>query len=208
MTELLDIYDDNLVRVGVKEREAVHQDGNWHRVFHCWVIGRDAHGRDRIVVQRRAAGKDTFPNLLDVSAAGHYLAGETIRDGVREVREELGIAAPFEHMIPVGLKIHTAQYAGKIDREFSDVFFLVMPVDLALFDYQREEVAGLAAFNIDDGIALMAGEREWIEADALGLGAAVIRIRREDFVPRADGYVLKVLLTAQRCLNGEKYLVV
>jgi isopentenyldiphosphate isomerase len=208
MTEMLDIYDDNLVHVGVKEREAVHRDGDWHRVFHCWVIGRDAQGQPRIVVQLRAAEKDTFPNRFDVSAAGHYHAGESIRDGVREVEEELGIPVSFEQLIPVGLKIHTARYSSKIDREFSDVFFYVTDCTLSRFDYQRDEVAGLVAFAIDEGIALMAGERDSLQAEAAGLGADVVTLRAGDFVPRPDQYVLKVLLTAKRCLNGEKYLVV
>lgn len=208
MTELLDIYDENLTHLGVKEREAVHRDGDWHRVFHCWVIGRDSLGRDCIVVQRRAAAKDTFPELLDVSAAGHYQAGETIHDGIREVQEELGIPVDFSQLVPVGLKIHVARYGGKIDCEFSDVFFFVTDCSLNRFSYQRDEVAGLASLMLDEAIELMAGERDSIEAEAVGLDSNVIVLRATDFVPRIDHYVLRVLLTARRCLNGEKYLVV
>ena len=60
MGELLDIYDENLKHIGVKERELVHRDGDWHRVFHCWIIYRDSVGTDYIVVQRRAPEKSSF----------------------------------------------------------------------------------------------------------------------------------------------------
>ena len=95
MAELLDIFDENLRHLGVKERTAVHRDGDWHRVFHCWVIYRDAAGCDFMVLQKRGPDKDIFPNALDVSVGGHYEAGESMAEGVREVREELGIEVAF-----------------------------------------------------------------------------------------------------------------
>ncbi|MBZ0275880.1 MAG: NUDIX domain-containing protein, partial [Anaerolineae bacterium] len=96
MTEILDIYDEQLNKIGTKERGAIHRDGDWHKVFHCWVAYRDESGRDFVVLQRRGPDTEVFPNLLDISAAGHYQAGETVRDGVREVREELGITVQFD----------------------------------------------------------------------------------------------------------------
>jgi isopentenyldiphosphate isomerase len=105
MTEILDIYDDQMRHIGTKERGAVHRDGDWHKVFQCWVVYRDADGRDYLVVQRRGPDKDIYPNYLDISAAGHYQAGETIRDGIREVQEELGIQVSFDDLIPLGVRI-------------------------------------------------------------------------------------------------------
>src|SRR5712692_760392 len=56
-------------------RGAVHRDGTWHRSFHCWVVRSGARGPE-LVLQRRAASKDTWPGAWDVSAAGHYRVGE------------------------------------------------------------------------------------------------------------------------------------
>ena len=207
MAELLDIYDENLRHLGVKDRDAVHRDGDWHKVFHCWVIYRDAAGRDFMVLQKRGPDKDIFPNKLDVSVGGHYEAGESMSDGIRELREELGINVAFDDLIPVGLRITVARYGGLIDREFADNFLLVCDTDISEYNYQRDEVAGLVAFSIDDALALCAGERESFPAQAVGLGAATVEIGSDELIPLPDQPFYKALVVAKRCLTGEKYLV-
>jgi len=208
LAELLDICDETLRHLGVKDRDAVHRDGDWHRVFHCWVIYRDAAGCDWMVVQKRGPEKAIFPSKLDVSVGGHYAAGESMTDGIRELREELGIDVAFDDLIPVGLRVTVARYDGLIDREFADNFLLMHDADIRDYRYQQDEVAGLVAFAIDDGLALFAGERETITARAVGLGADVLDIRRDDFAPLVDRPFYKALVVAKRCLNGEKYLVI
>lgn len=208
MGEMLDVYDQNLRKIGVKDREAVHRDGDWHRVFHCWVIYRDDEGVDHIVMQRRAAEKQFSPNKLDVTAAGHYATGETIRDGVREVREELGVDVDFDTLIPVGIKIDAMLQGGKIDHEFADVFLCIYDRPLREYPFDTEEVAGLVSFTLADGLALFAGERDHLIANAVGVDAPQVAIHRDDFVQRADAYVYRVLILAKRCLNGERHLVI
>lgn len=208
MTERLDIYDENLTHLGIKDRAAVHRDGDWHRTFHCWVIYRGADNRDYIVMQKRGPDKELFPNLLDITAAGHYEAGEIPADGVREIREELGLEVDFNTLIPAGMRLGVARYNGLIDHEFNDVFFLIYDAPLSAYRIQEEEVSGLVAFAIEDGLALFAGEREVITGEAVGLGAAVIEMRLEDFIVSQDRYTYRVLTLAQRCLDGEKHLVI
>jgi isopentenyldiphosphate isomerase len=204
VVEMLDIYDENMTHLGVKEREAVHHDGDWHRTFHCWIVYRD--GQDYIVVQKRGPDKQFHPNMLDVTAAGHYEAGETIADGVREIQEELGITVLFDHLLPVGGRWAVGRDGNLVDREFNEVFLLNDDRPLTAYDYQREEVSDLVRIRLDDALALFAGEREAIPAEALEAGA--ITIRQEDFVELADHYTYRVLVLAKRFLNGEKYLVI
>jgi isopentenyldiphosphate isomerase len=208
MTEMLDIYDENLRHLGVKERKAVHRDGDWHRVFHCWVIDRDPAEGDVLIAQRRGAHKQTFPNYLDVTAAGHYTAGESMQDGVREVQEELGIAVRFEDLISLGRRVDVARYGELIDREFTDCFLCLYRQPISAYQVQRSEVAGLVAVPLDGGIDLCEGRRESLTCRTAGLKMPTLKVTLDDFVPRVDAYFYKVLLLAKRCLNGERLLAV
>ncbi|MCB9452016.1 MAG: NUDIX domain-containing protein [Anaerolineaceae bacterium] len=206
MTEILDIYDDQLNKIGTKERGAVHRDGDWHKVFHCWVAYRDVSGRDFVVLQRRGANTEVFPNLLDISAAGHYQAGETIYDGVREVQEELGITVDFDDLIPLGVRIGMARYENLIDHQFADVFLLIHDQDISTYHYQVEELAGLVALPVDEGLELCAGDRDRVEVRAVGLQSRIVTINNDDLIPTLDDYLYKMLILVKRALNGEKHL--
>lgn len=208
MTEILDIFDENMTHLGSKPRPDVHRDGDWHQVFHCWVIYRDDDGNDTIIFQKRGADKAMYPNLLDVSAAGHLEAGESGKDGVREVREELGLSLAAEDLIPAGRRISTARYDGLIDLEMAHVYMTIHAQSLTAYDYQREEVAGLVAVPVEAGLHLLEGDQDAITVAAVGLGDEQITIRAEDFVPRKDYYFTKILLLARRCLAGEPYLYI
>lgn len=215
MSEVIDIYDENMVKVGQKERKQAHLDGDWHKAFHCWIIYRDVAGRDFIVVQRRGPDKALFPNALDITAAGHYESGESLRDGLREVKEELGIDVEYEKLIPLGVKIDIAKIGQVTNREFDDVFFFVCERDITEYDFQREEVAGLAVFSIDEALEVFGGKRKSLSARAVmasssGAGKVELSltVRPSDFIPRVDAYVYKILVLAKRCLNGESHLVI
>src|SRR5690606_26203377 len=144
---MLDIYDENMTHLGTKSRDDVHRDGDWHKVFHCWVIYRDEAGQDWVILQKRAPDKDTFPNYLDISAAGHYSVGETIQEAMRELEEELGLFSKFEDLIPLGVRIGIAKYGSLIDRQFADVFLYECNQPLQDYKYQQDEISGLIALN-------------------------------------------------------------
>ncbi|WP_347561789.1 NUDIX hydrolase [Bacillus timonensis] len=100
--ERIKIFDDHKNPIGVASRSDVHRIGYWHEVFHCWFIDNE-EGIDYIYLQLRSKNKKDYPNLFDVTAAGHLLADETVEDGVREIKEELGIDVAFEELIKLGV---------------------------------------------------------------------------------------------------------
>lgn len=205
MSELFDIYDDALHHIGVKRREAVHRDGDWHQVFHCWVIGREADGDPFLVLQKRRGYLD-YPNKIDISAAGHLQAGETERDGVRELEEELGLQVAYEDLIPLGKRVGVNRIGDFVDRQICHVFLYECDAPLEAYAYRRDEVAGLVKLWIADAMRLQSGEVDCVQAAAIGLEASEIRVRRDDFIESIDNYLMKILILAQRYFAGEKEL--
>ncbi len=208
MAEALDIYDEQMNHIGVKERSAVHRDGDWHRVFHCWIAYRDSAGKDFMVMQRRGPNQETYPNFLDITAAGHYQAGETIEDGIREVEEELGIHVRFDALIPLGIRIGVGRYKDIIDHQFEHVFLLIHDEDIADYQYLKSEVAGLVALPVDEALELFAGERGELQARAVGFYEGDLTLTLSDFITNIDRYTYRMLILAKRALNGEKYLAI
>ncbi len=205
MTEYFDIFDQALQPIGVKARAAVHRDGDWHQVFHCWVIGRDDNGAGYVILQKRADDRD-YGGKIDISAAGHLEAGETVRDGPREIREELGLCLSFDELLPLGRRLGMTKQGDLIDCQICHVFFYECDRPLSAYHYSKEEIAGLVKLRIEDGLQLLAGERPSVEAPAVGLAADTIKIAADDFIPSIDNYVLKALILARRYFAGEKHL--
>ena len=208
MTEMFDIYDEDLNHIGVKARAEVHRDGDWHQVFHCWVIGRDEDGQQFVVLQKRGANQDTFPHKLDISAAGHLQAGETVEDGARELEEELGLIVPYDELVSLGRRVSVKKYKDLVDCQVSHVFLYECNQPLAEYTYQKSGIAGLVKLPIDDGLKLLSGEIETVTVEAVGLGQETLEVTLDDFIQVIDPYALKILVLAKRYFAGEKYLFI
>src|ERR671917_2909119 len=142
MDEMVDVLDERGEKTGeVAWKSEAHRAGLRHRCFHCWIL--DPRG-PYLFVQLRSAGKDTWPDLLDVTAAGHLRAGEETLDGLREVEEELGLSVRPEELLPLGTRRVEAEIPAGLDREFHDVFLLVRSLRPEELRLQEEEVAAVA----------------------------------------------------------------
>ena len=202
--ERVDVLDEFGKPTGeVAWKSEAHRRGLWHRCFHCWVFGTEASGEPYLLVQRRAAEKDTWPGYLDVTAAGHLGAGEKpLRGGLRELEEELGLRVDPERLIPLGSRRIEQEIPGGCDREFHDVFLLFDPTPPQRMRLQAEEVEVVLSMSLDDAEALGGG---WsVPAVEYAGGKVVItRVRPSDFVPGTDAYLRRVAGAARRLLAGE-----
>jgi isopentenyldiphosphate isomerase len=199
--ELLDVLDEFGRPTGeVVWKSEAHRRGLFHRCFHCWVAGEDAGG-PYLLVQRRAAAKDTWPGYLDVTAAGHLQSGEeSMRGGLRELEEELGLRVEPGRLVPLGTRRIEQQIPQGCDREFHDVFLLLdgtQPRDLRL---QEGEVEAVLRIELGDVEALGAGvpAREYTRGEV-----SDTRVNLSDFVPNEDDYLCRVAGAARRVLAGE-----
>ncbi|MUT65996.1 NUDIX domain-containing protein [Paenibacillus sp. NEAU-GSW1] len=206
--ELFDIYDEQLNPLGTAPRSEAHAQGYWHRTFHCWLTRREGNRR-YVRFQLRQSGKDTFPGHYDITAAGHLSAGETMRDAVRELKEELGVSVRFEDLILLKQvqeeKTGTANGIPFIDREFSDVFGCVCDLPLSALTLQVEEVAGIYEADLEQLLALFDGMLPELTAHGIevrpdGVQSASERIvRSSQFVPRDAGYFAEVMRALRAC---------
>ena len=97
--ELVDLYDENRAPLGkTAERYGKKGPGEYRTVVHVCLFD----SRDRLLIQRRTAGKRVWPEKWDVSVGGGVDAGETSRQGAeREFREELGYPLDLTGKRPV-----------------------------------------------------------------------------------------------------------
>jgi isopentenyldiphosphate isomerase len=135
--ELLDVLDDHGQPTGrSKARTEVHAGGDWHRVFHLWVVREDG----TLILQRRSRFKDLEPEKVDVTVGGHLRAGESVFGGAREVEEELGLEVGAERLVHLGSWRSERSYPGHIDREFQEVFVTLCDWPLDRYSLDCREV--------------------------------------------------------------------
>ncbi|HYX72416.1 MAG TPA: NUDIX domain-containing protein [Nitrososphaera sp.] len=209
--EILDIYDENFVHLGQMSRDDAHTTGSWHRTIHCWIVRPNEEGF--VLFQKRGRHKKLFPNTLDITAAGHYEAGEMPEHGVREIFEELGIKVKFSELIPLGLKYDIAKVGKIIIREFSDVYLLNRSEAPQNYILNPNEVEGLVEIRISDGLRLFSGEADSAVASGIEwdpekqVWNQIKRlIKVTDVFPRFDPYYYKIFIIAKWLLAGERYL--
>jgi len=199
--EMLDIYDDSLRPLGVRERGLVHLEGDWHRSLHCWLV---SPARRSLIVQRRAAAKATYPLALDTSVAGHYRAGEGVAQGCREAEEELGLRVDPQRLVPLGRVVDAARHGFLIDREVADVFLYATDVAPEALRPDPAEVAEVLEAPLEPLLALFRGETGDAPAIAWAVShpARQTRVRVEEFTVHLDRYYPRVVFQALRLADG------
>lgn len=93
MSELWQLYDEQAKPLDGQgaPKEDVFSKGLLHGASHVW-IWRKKRGTLEVMLQRRASGKRTWPDCLDISAAGHIDLGESPETAaLREAEEEIGL---------------------------------------------------------------------------------------------------------------------
>lgn len=215
--EVIDIFNERMELIGSSTRKEAHKVGNWHKVFHCWVVSKDKDGNEFVVFQFRSKEKDTVPNSLDISAAGHLHAGETPIQGLRELKEELGIEAIEENLKFLGIHVEVWCDEKSTNREFDYVYFLRDDKELYSYEVQPSEVIGLTKIKIEDGISLFTKEKNEINALSIHFdesGKAINhgfnqKLNISSFAGgERNNYFIKIFVLAKQYFEGNKLLYI
>lgn len=153
--EIFDIVDENGVPTGESvERNEAHANGTRHRTAHVW-IARKVDEKWQVLLQKRALTKDSFPGRYDTSSAGHIQAGdEPLESAIRELKEELGIAASSEQLEFAGTFHiqYEKEFHGRMfkDNEIAFVYIYTGKIDIENITVQEEELECVEWFNLEE----------------------------------------------------------
>lgn len=192
--EIVKVFNEQHEQIGTATRAEVHEKGLWHETFHCWLVNEDY-----IYFQIRSAQKKDYPGLLDITAAGHLLAAETVESGIREVKEELGLDIHVHEVVKMGMTSCSIVSENMIDNEFCHVFTYPFKHDWDSFELQYEEVSGVVRAKLDDAEAFFLGETATLNIEGYeyfpdGIRAKIVRpVSTAQFVPYRELYVAHVI---------------
>ena len=196
--ELLKVFDGNGNAIGTATRAEVHREGHWHETFHCWFA--EKIGNERFLFfQVRSLDKKDYPDLLDITAAGHILAEETYLDGLREVKEELGIELSLDDLKSIGVIKDSLKNPGIIDNELCHVFLYDKHQPFDHYNLQREEVSGIMRASLTDFENLWSGKEQKIKVEGFLYSrdhekkSHSLLVTKSDFVPHEDSYIDSVI---------------
>ncbi len=206
--EIIDVYDEKMHLLGQATRSQAHQEGLWHMSFHCWIVRRSPEGRPQVLLQVRGKTQN-HPSLIDISAAGHLLSGETPHDGIKSIEQELGLKVDFAKLTKLFTANHVFQKDGYINHEFNPTYLLEDSTPLLDYKLNPDRVEGLFIADVEDMLNLFKHKVDKIYVNGLKLNTDrkytpfAGNITREEFVPHTDQYFIKVMENIQRWFQGQ-----
>ena len=147
--EMVEVMNQDGQPTGIyKMRSHVHRSGEWHNSVHVWVIYED-----KVLLQKRNADRESFPDMYDVSAAGHVSAGETPElAAVRETEEEIALRIDEKDLISVGVLrlCYSDKQKAYISNEFNYIFAYKSDHQIENIHYDTREMQSIDWVHIED----------------------------------------------------------
>jgi len=145
--ELIDILNKNGKFTGeVQLKSEAHRLGLYHSSVHIWFYTTDG----KVLLQKRAKNKDTYPDLWDISVAGHIASGESKENAaLREIEEEIGLSIKKADLEFIGT--HLSEKRPKpdlIDNEFHYLYLSKLAHSIDTLTLQEEEVSDIKLIPI------------------------------------------------------------
>ena len=192
----------------VKTREQAMNDGDWIGTFNLWVV--TANPVPSLIYQQRGPDRSWAPDKLDVTAGGHYRAGERLADGLREVEEELGRHYKSDDITYLGRKIYVGRdTSGKTKNNVIELYMIEDDTPLTDYKLDKEEVYGIVACPVDELIKAHQGKDYSFKVTGLKYDGTKLdlTVTKDSFPENWDNYHFKMALLVERYFKGEKNLL-
>ncbi len=139
MEEFFDVLNEKGEYTGrVETREKCHKEGLWHKAVTVFII----NSKNQVLLQKRSANKKMWPNMWDVTAGGHVLAGEFgFESIIRECKEELGIQLNESDMTFIGVATSINIKGDIVNKHFNEYYIVNKELDETKLKLQEEEVS-------------------------------------------------------------------
>ena len=146
MEELWQLYDKQgrvLVGQGAN-KDDVFDKALLHGASHVWIWRKNDNVTE-VLLQKRASNKRTWPNMYDISAAGHIdLGEEPIIAAIREADEEIGLKVEDKDLELIAVeRRNIVAPNGATENEFCWVYILHLYMS-DVFKLQESEVTSLS----------------------------------------------------------------
>lgn len=150
MEEMLDVLNEKGEYTGKSESWGkCHKQGLWHKAVAIFII----NSKQQVLLQKRSPNKKMWPNMWDMSAGGHVMAGEFgYQAGIREVKEELGIDLDKNDMTFIGSAISTNIKGDITNNHFNEYYIVNKDIDVTNLNLQEEEVSEVKWIDKDEMI--------------------------------------------------------
>lgn len=128
----------------IATREECHEKGLWHRAIYGFIFNKNGD----VLLQKRSKNKKLWPDLWDITAGGHVLAGEFGSQAlIREIKEELGIeVAENEIKYLVGSTSINIK-DNIINNHYNECYIVTKEIDISNIELQEDEVSDIKWFT-------------------------------------------------------------
>lgn len=192
-TDILDTFQEEtdsngrliLVKTGKISKKNAHRIWALHLAAHIWIY----NSKWEVLLQRRSFQKDSYPGLLDISAAWHVDTGENfVSGGLRETKEELGLDVNEDSLKMIGVYREEIRIpvGGQLwhNNELDGVFLLRHEGDINSFNIQESELDGVQFVFIDQL------EKEWNDETL-----------QEEYTPKSKEYRDMIIMEVRKALQ-------
>ncbi len=148
MGEYFDVINEKGEYTGkVESREKCHKEGLWHKAVAVFIV----NSKGQVLLQKRSAKKKMWPNMWDITAGGHVLAGEFgFESIIREIKEELGTDINKNDITFIGSSLSSNKKGDVINNHLNEYYIVSKDVDETKLILQEDEVSEVKWMDKDE----------------------------------------------------------
>lgn len=203
--EIIDLVDTTNNIIGQINKKDAHILGKWHRTV-CFLL---VDSKKKLIYFQDKSNRSKFEShdFFVKLNGGHLLTGESPEQGIRELKEELGITISPDNIFPIGIDQTSVDLSADYKiREFR--YYFIVDVDNVLdkLKFQDKEVSSVIYFNPNHALELVLGEINEIAAyvfeEDKNFKINLTKSAFKNFTD--DNLYLRIFLAVKKYFEGEK----